>query len=440
MRPLHLDDEERCGRYGRLKATGLLRTPAWAPFFQGLEPYGDLLQEVKRTVADPAAVLEFAYDWRLPLSHNGQLLSEAAHRHLAAWRASDAHQRARRSHPDEREARLVFVVHSMGGLVTRAAVAHAAAQGSDLTGDIRAVVTLGTPFLGSVKAAVILGGNRSDPLPALPRRRMQALAATLPGLHELLPDYRCVDAGLDVHRLTPADVAALGGDRELAAASQDFQRRMRDPRTPALPGHRAVVGIAQPTPQSLRLEGGVVHEEYRAFERNSDGDLARDPTTGIPVRRNRAGDGTVYRDAATLSHTDAVTWLPLQHGALAKDSFAIRFVHAVLTDHDHGLGPALGTGNIGLEVPDSVDAGQPWTVRLLPAPGDVLDTLAGITCTVHDAETGRGILVPSLHWHDDAIAARIVLPRPGLYRVRIETGPNGPVTQLVLATDPTDDD
>ncbi|MFI5677609.1 lipase/acyltransferase domain-containing protein [Streptomyces cellulosae] len=440
MRPLHLDDEERCGRYGRIEATGLLRVAAWAPFLQGFEPYGDLLKTTQGTVTDPAAVLEFAYDWRLPVAYNGQLLAEAAHRHLVAWRDSDAHQQARRSHPDEREARLVFVAHSMGGLVTRAALAHAAAQGSDLTGDVRAVVTLGTPFLGAVKAAVILGGSRSDPLPAVPRRRMQALAATLPGLHDLLPDYRCVDAGLDVHRLTPADVAALGGDEELAARTQDFQQRMRDPRTPVLPGHRAVVGIAQPTAQSLRLDGGVVREQYTAFERNSDGDLARDPDTGIPTRRNRAGDGAVYRDAAALPHTGEVTWLPLQHGALAKDSVALQFVRAVLTDHDHDLGPALGTGNIGLDMPDSADAGQTWTLRLLPSPGETLDTHAGIACTLHDADTDQRISTPRLGWYDDAIAARIALPRPGLYRVRVDTGSNAPLTQLILATDPLHDD
>lgn len=437
MRPLHLDERERSGHYGRVEATGLLRFPVWAPFLHGLEPYDHLLKAVREKVADPAAVLAFAYDWRLPVAVNGALLAEAAHRHLAAWRDSDAHRRARRLHPDQREGRLVFVAHSMGGLVTRAAFAHAAAQGSDLSGDTRAVVTLGTPFLGSVKSAVILGGSRSDPLPALPKRRMQALAATLPGVHDLLPDHRCVDAGRDVLRLTPADVAVLGGDKELAAQAQDFQERMRAPGTPGLPGHRAVVGVAQPTAQSLRLVDGVVHEQYAAFERNGDGEPARDPDTGLPTRRDRAGDGTVYRDAAAPAGAVGVTWLPLQHGALAKDSVALAYVRAVLTEHDQDLGPALGAGDIGLDLPDCVDAGRPWLLRLLPAPGDTLDTHAGIACTVHDAATDRRVSTPRLGWYDGGVAAPVTLPAPGLYRIRVTTGGTSPLTQLVLAFDPT---
>ncbi|WP_406254141.1 lipase/acyltransferase domain-containing protein [Streptomyces chartreusis] len=430
LRPLHLDDRERSGCYGRIEPAGLLRFPAWAPFLHGLEPYDQLLKTVRDTVADPAAVLEFAYDWRLPVEVNGALLADAAHRHLERWRNSEA-ERARL---DDREARLVFIAHSMGGLVTRAAFARAA----DLAADTRCVVTLGTPFLGSVKAAVILGGNRSDPLPALPRRRMQALAATLPGVHDLLPDYRCVDVGGDVLRLTPSDVAGLGGDKELAAQAQDFQRRMRASGAPAMPGHRAVVGVAQPTAQSLRLESGVVHEQYVSFERDGEGELARDPATGVPLRRDRAGDGTVYRDSATVPGTVAESWLPLQHGALAKDGVALAHVRAVLTEHDRNRGPALGVGGLGLALPDYVDAGTPWLARLTPAPGEELDSHAGIACSVHDAETDRRIGTGRLGWHDGGIAASVTLPAPGLYRIRITTEGTPPLTQLVLALDPTD--
>ncbi|MEV6194134.1 hypothetical protein AB0M19_17250 [Streptomyces sp. NPDC051920] len=439
MHPLHLDEDERSGKYGRVEATELLRFPrfpAWAPSLKGLEPYGALLAAVERTVADPKAVLEFPYDWRLPVAVNGELLAEAAHRHVAQWRASEEHDRERRRHPDGREARLVFVAHSMGGLVTRAAFAHAASQGSDLAPETRAVVTLGTPFLGSAKAAVILNGDRSSRLPARLRRRMQALSATLPGVHDLLPAYRCIDAGTDVHRLTPSDVAALGGDAELAREAQLFQQRMRE-QAPALPGHRAVVGVAQPTAQSLRLDAGVVHKQYVAFERNGDGELARDSDRN-PIRRDRAGDGTVYRDAAHLASNEPIG-LPLQHGGLAKDSAAIEYVRAVLTEYDHNRGPALGDGHIGLDVPDYVVAGSPWPLRVLSAPDSGRSANAGTRCTVHDAATDRQIAKANLHRIDGELGAQVTLPAPGLYRIKAKSGGTAPVTQLVLAVDPEDD-
>ncbi len=436
IRPLHLDEDERSGKYGRVEATELLRAPGWAPVLKGFEPYKALLAAVERTVADPKAVLEFPYDWRLPVAVNGELLAEAAHRHLAQWRASEDHDRARRCHPDGREARLVFVAHSMGGLVTRAAFAHAASQGSDLTPETRAVVTLGTPFLGSAKAAVILNGDRSGRLPARLRRRMQALSVTLPGVHDLLPDYRCVDAGTDVHRLGPADVAALGGDAELAREAQLFQQRMRE-QAPALPGHRAVVGVAQPTVQSLRLDAGVVHKQYVAFQRNRNGDLARDGDRA-PIRRDRAGDGTVYRDAAHLSSNEP-QWLPLQHGGLAKDSVAIEYVRAVLTEYDHDLGAALGDGHIGLDVPDYVVAGSPWQLRVRSAPDSGRPANAGTRCTIHKAATDQQIAPAVLRPIDGELGAQVTLPAPGLYRIKAKSGGNAPVTQLVLAVGPEDD-
>src|SRR5215475_2818401 len=178
-------------------AAGLLRAPAWAPWLAGVEPYVDLVEGVTGVVGDPAAVLEFGYDWRLPVQHHAARLAECANRHLDDWLAHPRHEQARAVRPDGRPGRLVLVAHSMGGL------------------GVRAVVTLGTPFEGAAKAAVILNSGRGGPVP-LPRRRMRRLAATMPGVHELLPTYRSVDEGDGVRRLTPADVAGLGGDPDLA--------------------------------------------------------------------------------------------------------------------------------------------------------------------------------------------------------------------------------
>ena len=225
LRALQVTDAERDGRVGRVRARRALRVPAFAPVLRGIEPYSALLAGALQFVADPDAVREFPYDWRLSVEHNAAELARVADEHLTAWRA----------HPKgSREAGLVLVAHSMGGLVAR--------YFTNVLGggrDVRATVTLGTPFYGSANAVVLLSTGRGARLP-LPRRRLRRLAKTMPGLYDLLPSYRCVEEGPSARRLTAGDVAGLAGDvaglggvRELAAqafARRDRLRRWRSPR------------------------------------------------------------------------------------------------------------------------------------------------------------------------------------------------------------------
>jgi hypothetical protein len=127
---------------------------------------------------------------------------------------------------------------------------------------VRTILTMGTPFEGSVKAAVLFNSGWLDLFGRLPLRipteAVAALARTLPGLHDLLPTSRCLQADGDVVELTDADVEALGGDRELAEESLRFGRRMRGV---PLPEHRLVAGINQPTDTSLRIKDGIVYAQ-----------------------------------------------------------------------------------------------------------------------------------------------------------------------------------
>jgi hypothetical protein len=178
----------------------------------------------------------------------------------------------------------------------------------------------------------------------LPHRRLRRLAATLPGLHELLPTYRCVDEGDEVRRLTPDDVAALGGDRGLAEAAAAMHARTAGV---ALPGHEVVIGDAQTTAQTLRLGAGVVTEGYYDFEVHSDGDLVRDGD-GILRRVPAFGDGTVPARSATPAGPRAQP-LPQQHGSLARTADAIGIVRAAILGRH--LGGRLGEGDIGIRTP-----------------------------------------------------------------------------------------
>lgn len=293
---LRMTDDELEGRVGRIVPTQLLRHSAWTPYLRGFEPYTELAATMRRCVPDPASVLEFPYDWRLPVAVNGRRLAAAARAHLMSWRGHPAHDAARRLRRDAAPARLVFVSHSMGGLVTQAALDPL--HDSDLAADTRAVLTLGTPFYGAVAAASILNSGRGAPVP-LPHGKLRDLCATMPGLHDLLPQYACLLDRGEARRLTPGDVAGIGGDPDLARlAADDAAKRIAI----ALPGHHAFIGTSQETTQSLSIDNGTVHAHCHTARRHSDGSFIR-RGDGQLATFDCEGDGTVSTESASSTRS-----------------------------------------------------------------------------------------------------------------------------------------
>ncbi|MFD5617711.1 hypothetical protein [Streptomyces yangpuensis] len=419
----------------RIRATALLAKPWWLPVFEGLDPYSDLHKTLTGVVLAPDAVASFPYDWRLAVSYNGALLARAARAHLTRWRERVAAVPEWRT-AGERRPRLLFAAHSMGGLVVRAALE----QDPELAADTRAVVTVGTPFLGSAKSVLAFNLVNSQAKPTWVQRRLQAVSATLPGLHDLLPGYRCLDLGPDVERLTPGDVARFGGNADLAARSLDERARFRR-EVFALPGHRAIVGEAQPTVQTLeeqrRAELAVAAGRHYAFDIGDDLALVRDPATGIPARRNTYGDGTVHTPSAQVG-TGAVTYVFGQHGMLMRHDEVLRQIRRIALERPQGahlgsdgtsIGPGLETPHLGGTF------GEPITLTVTG-----LDNPAGVSLSVRSATTGRPGHPLTLRRDPDrtdgALSARFTADAPDLYRVVLETGQHVPVSQLVLVTPP----
>jgi hypothetical protein len=390
LRRLAVTDEERAGRIGRVRPGDLLKSPAYVPVLRGAEPYRALVGRLQAACLAPAAVGTFPYDWRLPVRHNAQLLADAAERHLRTWRAS--------GHGD---AKLIIVAHSMGGLLARSFVEELG--GASVT---RRLLTLGTPYFGAVKAAVILNLGRGAPVP-LPKERLSKLAATLPGLYDLLPRYRCVNENGGTRHLTVADIKAIGGDADLAeeSLSQSW------PDTPP-PSLRVAVGLNQPTAQSMTINSGTVTAENCL--RDADG-----------RNEDHTGDGTVFRLSAT-GFVDRPDYLSQQHAALAKATEGLDLAHAVATERH--LGPPLGAAGVGVDVPDLVAAGQWFTVRAHGA-----DDPSALGCRILTAGTRVQVARPVFARRDEDIVAQARIPIPGIYQVEVKQVGASPVSCLVMA-------
>ena len=354
------------------------------------------------TPADPRAVAEFPYDWRLSIEYNAPLLVRCCEEHLESWRAVVQAERK----GDPADVRLVVVAHSMGGLITRYAT-----QKLDLSALLRQVITLGTPFYGAVKGVQMLATGEGAPVPRQAARR---LALTCPGVFDLLPRYRSVLTTDGVRRLTVDDIAAIGGSAELAAdASQRWERLglAAGDRSGSAVRHLAVVGTEQPTLQSVELEAG----EATFLE----------SLAGI----NHAGDSTVYRQAAAPGDQPAFV-LPQRHGSLAKTPEALAFVADKLVGAD--TKPPLGTRPVGADIPDMAVAGRPVKVWVT---GNDIDPI-GVSVKSTDIETG----IPT-KWHastrvDGAMQYTHPGLPPGLHRIQVQAGGYSPVTDTVLVTAP----
>ena len=206
-------------------------------------------------------LVTFPYDWRLSNRHNGRLLAQFARTTLDAWRGQ----------PGFGDSKLVLVCHSMGGLVARW---FAEQEGG--AERIRAMITLGTPHRGALKALTALVNGLEPGIGPL-RLPLTDFARSLPSLYQLLPQYDCLvgpggRSGLRQTACPNLDAAmlrdALAFHDTLAAAPAGAYRLHK------------VVGIRQPTATTARIQGDIV-----------------EPLPTIDGR-DQGGDGTVPRLAA----------------------------------------------------------------------------------------------------------------------------------------------
>ncbi|MGV9635485.1 esterase/lipase family protein [Nocardia rhamnosiphila] len=400
LAPLALDR----GKPSKVQPGRLLRFPALMPGLGSVEPYTRLLRGLRTVVRHPDAVYEFGYDWRLPVSENATLLAAAIEEHVTWWRAVS----------DRPRARVHLVAHSMGGLLCQALSATARAYT-----DVAQVITLGTPFEGAAKAAMILSSGHGAPVPS---RGLQPIAVTMPGIYDLLPSYRCIDDGTDVRRLTASDVADIGGDHDLAS---EAITRAAERRSAVMPSHRALIGVAQPTMCSLTVEAGRPEPRFYTFEVDVNGELSRN-ADGVLVRLPGLGDGTVPRNSAVPWNERDTAPLPQQHGAVAQTDEAIAFVVDRLLHRD--TGPRLGQGDVGITAPDTVKVGTEFIVEVSGT-----DDPNDVGTVVFDTDNGDQIDAPRARRREGRVIVPVTLWRPGLFRIAVTGGSTSPVMLLVLA-------
>ncbi|MDQ3161975.1 MAG: hypothetical protein M3Q92_03970 [Actinomycetota bacterium] len=398
--PIDVDDIDG------IQATSVIRDVHLIPGLWKIDGYTKMMKSIESTfdVTRGKNLFEFPYDWRRDNRVAARQLSEKAAGWLQAWRASSGAD----------DAKLIIVGHSMGGLVARYYIE--CLEGWKQT---RRLVTFGTPYGGSMYALGTLVNGKK-----IKFFDLTDLARTLTALYQLLPVYRCYDAGDGTFvRVTEVPIKNLDAAKTKSAFGFHEEIRIAVESNLAIPAYaddrydlRPIVGIEQPTAQSATKDG----DKVKLWRKRGD--------------ENAGGDGTVPRPSATpreFERIENAIYSPQKHASLQTDDDVLFQLTGIVTaDNFDPANWRDGVPKIGLsvDVDDTFGPTEPIPVRAQPqgTPGSALIAIAENVET--GAETARTKLVEA----DEGLHAAELGPFPeGTYRITVDGTGVQAVTDLV---------
>jgi len=356
----------------------------------------------------------FPYDWRLDNRINARRLEQQAVDWLNRWRVTSG----------ARDAKLVLIGHSMGGLVSRYFLE--CLGGWQHT---RTLITLGTPHRGSLNAVDFLVHGMKKGIGPL-GLDLSPLLRSCPSVYQLLPTYPCIDTGGGVlERVVAAAVAGALPEvkPDWALAARKFHSEIEDAQTanagnPAYGerGYRLVpvVGIEQPTHQSATAVGGKV-ELLRSYDGQDMG-----------------GDGTVPRVSATpleLSTAEREVYAAEMHGSLQNSKGPLVNMRGVLTKPEIDLTrfrAELSTA-LTLDLDDVVLPGEPLVIRVRSGEGNPC-----ITARLTNLATGEELAEPLARNGQPGWQLVELDLAPGTWRVQIDAAGATSVNDLAVVVAP----
>jgi hypothetical protein len=365
----------------------------------------------------PSNFIEFPYDWRLDNRVNARHLGELISDRLPRWR----------EYAGNSSAQVIFLAHSMGGLVVRYFL-------EVLEGwrDCRALVTFGTPYRGTLNALNFLANGYKRLFMDL-----SEVMRSFPSMYQLLPIYPALRVGEDYVRVAEAG-AVPGVELEWADDALAFHREIEA----KVNEHRKVsdyldrgyaivpvVGTRQPTLQSAVLAEGRLTADLqlpgRIDQLLADGDGTVPQASAIPIELSNA-----YRDS----------FVPERHGSLQRNPSVLDDVRGRLEQMQvRGLDEIRAPGEsaaaadrpaIALDLDDLYVAGEPVTLRAQLV--NVQGRPGALQARIEPAEAPSAASLPARQFTEvqDGWTLEVEGLPPGLYRAEVRTEKAGPLAPL----------
>jgi hypothetical protein len=379
-------------------ATGLFPDVHLIPGFWKIDGYGGVRAALSERLklAGAQNYVEFPYDWR----RDNRVAARKLARLVPAW--LDQWQKV----SGNADAKVVFIAHSMGGLVARYYLE--CLEGWRYT---RKLITFGTPYRGSLNALDFLSNGYGKTFAGFNVADLSALMRSFTSVYQLLPRYPCVDMGDGAMR-RPGEVRGLPNiDPAKAAASLAFHHELdrairanaESKEYKAYQVH-PIIGTDQPTKQSARIRAGrlVPFNELNGADESGDGTVPR--PSAIPLGPKPDDDLAFGRAALFVSGV---------HGSLQNLPQVVAQVSYVLLEPKfEAYRPASEAFSLGVD--DAYLVGEPVRIRC-----DAGTMTPGALLIVEEAATGKQIFKRNLVPQSNEPTSVELLP-VGTYRAALE--------------------
>lgn len=234
------DDPERDYLDDGIKPTGLIQDVRLAPgFMKIIDGYSFLRKKLTEdfNVTCGKNYFEFAYDWRRDNRVSARLLKKLIDDKLPKWQEISS---------SKKDAKVILIAHSMGGLVCRYYLEHLG--GGEYC---KALFSLGTSYRGSVKMLDFLANDyRKIPIPGL-----KDVLATFTSTYQLLPMYPVVKVNEKWQRVGETN-GIPGVERARAKEAREFLEIINSLNEYSY-GFKPIIGVGQKsTLQSTKLCNG----------------------------------------------------------------------------------------------------------------------------------------------------------------------------------------
>jgi pimeloyl-ACP methyl ester carboxylesterase len=333
----------------------------------------------------PGNFLPVAYDWRLSNRYNGRRLKTLVEPALARWRGRGGVYA---------DARVIFICHSMGGLVARWYVQREG--GAEVTSKL---ITLGTPHRGALNSLdQLVNGVVKGPWPV--RVQLTEFARSLPAAYQLLPEYACLQAGDGLAKTTEMAVPELSTG--MAADAMRFHEQLDDPANPSWEAGfdlHLVQGQKQQTATTARLSGGRVITSPAIEGRDEGGDATVPALSAMPK--------------AVRPRSPLVRHVTERHGALQVNQSVFDEIEGILTASEvvHRAPAVLP---VDVRVAEVLDPGEELAVQAVFPDGGAAP-LEALLIDEAGATIDRERLTKTAEGH----GATFGPPPPGAYQVRV---------------------